>query len=200
MRKLLKNSLNYAFSIIPLLAVFFVANSGKAVTDSSSKASKGAGLNKTAIANPAVSLPCGFVATGPKQKPETPTFTTNNEVPILQYPAGGYPGTSAQIPDVVYSEKQNDQLILQSDGNLVIYCTSCTPTKPIWSSQTNGKDGRTLFFQKDGELVLHNSKGKIIWRFKYPQYMRRKRTGLLYLAGRRKFGDVIQRNCSCRES
>jgi hypothetical protein len=107
-------------------------------------------------------LPCGFVSKG-VQLPEQPSFTTNNVIPILQYPAGNSPGTTLQIPDALYSERQNDQLILQPDGNLVIYCTTCNPAKAIWSSQTNGKNVRALYFQPDGDLVLRNANGKMVW-------------------------------------
>ena len=109
-----------------------------------------------------VGLPCGYKTVG-LEDPHKPSFLTNNDIPALQYPAGNAPGTNFQIPDAVYSDSQSDQLILQSDGNLVIYCLSCNPGKALWSTQTNGKGGTALYFQTDGDLVLRNANHKVIW-------------------------------------
>jgi hypothetical protein len=160
MKKPFKKSISYMFSIIPLLLFIVTVNSkknGNFVPPSS----------LTPVSNKVTAkifdeLPCGFVSRG-KQLPEKPTFVTNNYIPILQYPTGNFPGTNVQIYNSIYSEHQNDQLILQVDGNLVLYCLTCNPVKAIWSAQTQGKDGKVLFFQPDGDLVLHNSLGKVIW-------------------------------------
>jgi hypothetical protein len=61
---------------------------------------------------------------------------------------------------------KHDQLILQPDGNLVIYCTSCTPSRALWNSQTNGKGVTALFFQTNGDLALKDANGKTVWHSK----------------------------------
>ena len=163
MKNITKKAIGYLFSIVPLGIVFIAINfhvpGGSVFTTNHLHPV----LTRSAITNSSVGfggLPCGFVATGQKQKPEPPTLLTS-EFPVLQCPQGGYPGTDKMIPDAVYSRDKKDQLILQSDGNLVIYCVATG--KALWSTQTNRKDGKTLFFQTDGDLVLHNSTGKVIW-------------------------------------
>ena len=51
-------------------------------------------------------------------------------------------------------------LIMQGDGNLVLYNGS---GNPIWASGTNGKGASTLIMQGDGNLVLYNGSGNPIW-------------------------------------
>lgn len=166
MLKLIKKSAKYVFGIMPFAALVLIVNLNKSPDSVTSKSDLPVVNNITAkeVSNAFFNnLPCGFKAQGAPQMPEKPSFTPNNGTPILQYPAGNYPGTSEQISNVLLSDGKKDQLILQPDGNLVIYCISCYPSKAIWSSQTKGKDGHTLFFQTDGDLVLRNSKGKMIW-------------------------------------
>ena len=50
-------------------------------------------------------------------------------------------------------------LILQSDGNLVLY----HGTGPLWASNTAGKGASYLAMQSDGNLVLYTSSGKPVW-------------------------------------
>jgi hypothetical protein len=159
MLKIIKKSATCAFGIMPLAVIILIVNFKKSPASGSSVVPV-AIVAKAAFID---DLPCGFKAQGSPQLPEKPTFFTNDGTPVLQYPAGSFPGTTAQIPNVLYSENQNDQLILQPDGNLVIYCVTCIPTKALWSKQTNGKGGQTLFFQSNGDLVLHNAGGKVIW-------------------------------------
>lgn len=57
-------------------------------------------------------------------------------------------------------------LVLQTDGNLVIYKTSTashTASNSLWSSGTNGYTGDSMFLQPDGNLVIYSSIGKPIW-------------------------------------
>jgi len=160
MKNPLKTSFKYVFSIIPLGAILLTINligphlNPKAVNTSAKAA---ATVNKLA------DIPCGFVAKGPLQQPQKPTFVTNNNIPVLQYPTGNFPGTTIQVGNAIYSASETDQLILQEDGNLVLYCTTCQPVRPLWSTQTRGKEGRALYFQSDGDLVLRNAYNKIIW-------------------------------------
>jgi len=149
-RKTFKQSAKYLFSIFPLGIIFVLPGAVKTVHRPEKALKITAGL------------PCGFVAKN-LQDPDKPTFLTNNDIPILLYPAGNYPGTNFQVPDAAYTPSKNDQLILQPDGNLVIYCTSCTPSRALWSSQTNGKGAIALFFQTDGDLVLKDAYGKTVW-------------------------------------
>ena len=75
--------------------------------------------------------------------------------------------------DVVFSATRNFQLIMQGDGNLVLYAiddaslprdiTKGTYKKAIWSSGTNGKGAVRCTMQSDGNLVLYTKASKAIW-------------------------------------
>ncbi|ATP29486.1 D-mannose binding lectin [Chromobacterium violaceum] len=53
------------------------------------------------------------------------------------------------------------QLILQSDGNLVLY--RMANHHPLWASNTNGKDAMRAIMQTDGNFVLYDFHGKPLW-------------------------------------
>jgi len=167
MKQLLKKSMKYTYMVVmPILATALIVNLKKTSVEEKTTAifqteSKRT-FQKNATADEFDGLPCGFVAHG-KQLPEKPTFVTNNYIPILQYPAGIFAGTNTQVYDSIFSDHQNDELVLQVDGNLVIYNISNNQKKPIWSANTQGKDGKYLFFQADGDLVLRNTQGKVVW-------------------------------------
>jgi hypothetical protein len=49
------------------------------------------------------------------------------------------------------------KLVLQTDGNLVLY----EGEKALWSSETNGKNVKKLVMQSDGNLVLYSPNGPV---------------------------------------
>jgi hypothetical protein len=51
-------------------------------------------------------------------------------------------------------------LVMQSDGNLVLYNTSGAA---LWSSGTYGNPGAYLTLQSDGNLVIYSSSGAALW-------------------------------------
>ena len=51
-------------------------------------------------------------------------------------------------------------LAMQPDGNLVLYNTSGAP---VWSTKTDGRGSSSLNIQADGNLVIYNSAGKPTW-------------------------------------
>ncbi|MDD3772970.1 MAG: bulb-type lectin domain-containing protein [Weeksellaceae bacterium] len=51
-------------------------------------------------------------------------------------------------------------LRFQEDGNLVLYKNK---TKPIWASQTSGRQTRSLIFQDDGNLVIYDANKNAVW-------------------------------------
>ncbi|CAF5067308.1 unnamed protein product, partial [Rotaria sp. Silwood1] len=84
------------------------------------------------------------------------------------------------MPDTIRSSEglaQNDRLtstnnayrlIMQSDGNLVLYCSEHTvPENAIWSSGTCNKSpfvGPYHFaMQSDGNLVIYDTYGRAVW-------------------------------------
>lgn len=54
----------------------------------------------------------------------------------------------------------NRRLILQPDGNLVLYDAN---NKAVWASNTVGKNAKFLAMQTDGNLVLYNTENRPIW-------------------------------------
>ena len=59
----------------------------------------------------------------------------------------------------LYSPSVSATLVLQQDGNLVVYCG----TTPKWSTSTT--DGRSMYFrvQSDGNMVLYDVNFQSIW-------------------------------------
>lgn len=53
-----------------------------------------------------------------------------------------------------------DRLVMQSDGNLVLYSTS---GQPLWSAQTSGNPGAWLALQTDGNMVVYSSSNVALW-------------------------------------
>lgn len=53
------------------------------------------------------------------------------------------------------------RLVLQADGNLVIYRDDLG--RPVWASNTEGKSISYLAMQGDGNLVLYSTDGKAVW-------------------------------------
>ena len=58
-------------------------------------------------------------------------------------------------------------LVLQTDGNLVIYQNAADATAAntgaIWATGTSGHPGDCMFFQPDGNLVIYSDDGAVLW-------------------------------------
>jgi hypothetical protein len=52
------------------------------------------------------------------------------------------------------------EVVMQGDGNFVLYNTS---DGPLWASGTSGDTGAYLRIQTDGNLVVYSSSGKALW-------------------------------------
>jgi hypothetical protein len=61
---------------------------------------------------------------------------------------------------VVYAPGGLYYLIMQSDGNLVLYSDA---PKALWSSGTSGHPGDYAYMQTDGNLVVYSSANKALW-------------------------------------
>lgn len=59
---------------------------------------------------------------------------------------------------VLKSKNGGFRLVLQGDGNLVLY----SPNRATWSTRTNGTDANRLIMQGDGNMVLYRN-GKPVW-------------------------------------
>lgn len=58
----------------------------------------------------------------------------------------------------------NYKMILQSDGNLVLY----SPNNAIWASGTDGRAVGYLALQTDGNLVLYDKTDRPLWNSNTP--------------------------------
>jgi hypothetical protein len=61
--------------------------------------------------------------------------------------------------EAVHSCDGRFELIMQSDGNLVLYEGS----HALWATGTNGKDGYAMWMQSDGNFVLYNPYQTPLW-------------------------------------
>jgi hypothetical protein len=77
--------------------------------------------------------------------------------------AGPGDGSGAYLPpDTGYctGSPTTFELVLQGDGNLVIYKSS---GRALWASNTDIGDVTTAVMQADGNFVIYNREGRAIW-------------------------------------
>jgi hypothetical protein len=94
------------------------------------------------------STPCAKMALTDGKLSITETCTKTNTV---SYGTTGYPTAV---------------MVLQADGNLVIYKTPTsahTAANSLWATQTYGHPGDALFLQPDGNLVIYDTDGSVLW-------------------------------------
>ncbi len=68
----------------------------------------------------------------------------------------------------VVSLNDSYHLIMQEDGNLVLYRLTGSKGQgqvraPIWASHTNGHAVSRCIMQTDGNLVIYNTENRFIW-------------------------------------
>jgi hypothetical protein len=78
---------------------------------------------------------------------------------INRPPSELLPNQSLRVGDSLLSYDEKYRLILQGDGNLVLY----SPTRALWSTATVGRGGMRLILQTDGNLVLYRSDWVPVW-------------------------------------
>jgi hypothetical protein len=99
---------------------------------------------KNAADTPVWSIMTGIIA--PPPPPPSPVLNAGQALVVNQY---------------LLSAQGQYQLILQADGNLVLYATA--GHRPVWQTNTLGKDSDHLAMQSDGNLVLYGKKGEVLW-------------------------------------
>jgi len=72
-----------------------------------------------------------------------------------------YPGQQLNVGDTLYSPGGACYLVLQGDGNLVLYQTS--PNQAIWATGTEGKSSQFAAMQGDGNFVIYDNSGNALW-------------------------------------
>lgn len=76
-----------------------------------------------------------------------------------QIQAGQWLNTGGQLlsPNRLY------QLVMQDDGNCVLYRLSSNPPQPLWSTGSRGS-GCRLSLSSEGRILLSDSSGKSLWQ------------------------------------
>ncbi|WP_175778426.1 protease pro-enzyme activation domain-containing protein [Burkholderia anthina] len=70
-------------------------------------------------------------------------------------------GTTLEPGQILYSPSKNHELVMQNDGNLVLYNT--TRGTAVWNSGTFGNAGAYAAFQTDGNFVVYGASGRALW-------------------------------------
>ncbi|WP_081259214.1 protease pro-enzyme activation domain-containing protein [Burkholderia territorii] len=70
-------------------------------------------------------------------------------------------GTTLSPGQILYSASRNHELVMQYDGNLVLY--NVANGTAIWNSGTSGNPGAYAAFQLDGNFVVYGAGGKALW-------------------------------------
>lgn len=65
-----------------------------------------------------------------------------------------------QVNESLESPSGQHSLLLQEDGNLVLYDQD---RQPVWASGTDGQQVSDATMQADGNLVLHGPSGDAVW-------------------------------------
>ena len=79
----------------------------------------------------------------------------------VSYSGGINEGTTLKPGQAVYSASRNHQLLMQGDGNLVLYNT--TNGAALWNTRTYGNAGAYAVFQNDGNFVVYSANGAVLW-------------------------------------
>ncbi len=77
------------------------------------------------------------------------------------------PGEELRRGDYIKSANREYRLILQRDGNLVLYGPR---NQPLWSTNTQGNPVERCIMQTDGNLVLYLPDGRPIWNSNTQSY------------------------------
>lgn len=70
------------------------------------------------------------------------------------------PGEELTSNQSLYSANDEFQLIMQADGNLVLYDRA---GKALWNAGTEGEGGNRVIMQGDGNLVMYTPAGQALW-------------------------------------
>lgn len=68
-------------------------------------------------------------------------------------------GASLAVGQQLVSENGTFNMILQTDGNFVLY----RGTKALWASNTQGVDAAKVTMEKGGNLVLLDTGNNVVW-------------------------------------
>lgn len=93
----------------------------------------------------------------------------------------------------LYVVESNPRLVMQADGNLVLYTDGTVGPDVKWASGTNGHPGASMtvnFSLDQGYMQINDATGAVIWRAMSPNDIA-KAHGILYSGARMNPGDKI---------
>lgn len=110
--------------------------------------------------NFAINIPCEYSKYYEKVSPVTASPVkgfVNNKTKNGQIK----PGTMIYNGDKIVSGDKSHMLIMQDDGNLVLY----NNTNPLWSSKTHGVGVKPFYFtlQNGGNMIIKDGGGVVTW-------------------------------------
>lgn len=108
-------------------------------------------------------------ASGPQASCVTTTASATTPIPTRACNIGLAGGECMFLGDVVSSCQTCFKLVLQDDGNLVIYPT-VDSVKSVWASFTQGKGAVKACMQDDGNFVLYTATDAPVWSTKTSNY------------------------------
>lgn len=85
---------------------------------------------------------------------------TVQDISIPTWKTTLYAGEALRAGESLRSPDGRTALVLQTDGNLVIYGPNMSV---VWNRGTQGLGGTTLAMQTDGNLVLYTATGGVVW-------------------------------------
>ena len=100
-----------------------------------------------------------LVVYSPANKPLWSAGTVCNRIWNSDARIGDPMATEFKAGHYMQSANGRYKLIMQADGNLVLY----RGNRALWSSRTSGR-GNTATYEVTGELRVKNSAGKVLWR------------------------------------
>ena len=102
---------------------------------------------------------CGYTGTAVFDENDNPS----NLVPAANFSAGPSTlgvGESLYANQFLVSPNGWYKVIMQTDGNLVVYSKAL---KPVWNTLTYGKGQSRFIYQADGNLVIYDALGRATW-------------------------------------
>ena len=127
-------------------------SSNVAIWSAATDRNPGARLNMQNDGNAVINSPTGTALWA--------TNTRHDSSAVSYILSTGFGGIARMYPgQSIYTADRRFRLILQSDGNLVLY----SPTQALWSSGTDGRQTAFLALQSDGNLVLYDRSARALW-------------------------------------